>query len=120
PACERPAPAAPAALAAADLDADRDRAAVPARAGRGARIAAAAAAAEPGQGAGLSGRPRRLGAVAGPARCLRRVRLVLVHRGLPAAVRLADRLPDPAHHGLCPGTAGQADPGTAAAEPAGR
>ena len=59
-------------------------------------LAAAAAPAEPDQDRAYIAIARRLGPVPRPHRHVRRVRLDLVRRDLPAAVRLAGRLPDPA------------------------
>ena len=104
-------------MAPAHLDAHRAGAAVPAGTGRGARLAATATSTEPAQGAGLPRQPRRVGTLPGPDRRLRRVRLDLVQRGVPAAVHLAHRLPGSADNRVRQGAAGQADQGAAQSRP---
>ena len=104
----RGARAAPAAhgLAAADQHAHRAAAAVPARARVGARRLRAAALAQPGRGRS-SYRADHPTPRAGARRAVavRRVRLALVLRDLPAAVRQPRRLPRPADPAARPGAA---------------
>ena len=66
----------------------------------------------------LHRRPRRLGPFPRPHRHVRRVRLAVVRRDLPAAVRLAGRLPDPAHPGARARDGPQAAARAAQPEPA--
>ena len=101
-------------VAAADRDAHRDRAALPAGPGRRARFAAAPALAVAEQREPVLRRPPDAGADPRPALPVRRLQLPVVRRGLPAAVRLADRLRAAAHPGARPRSAG----GTAAGAPA--
>ena len=62
-----------------------------------ARVGAAAAGHRPAGGAAVLRRAPVAGAAAGPAVAVQRVRRALVRRDLPAAVRLARGLRDPAH-----------------------
>ena len=92
----RLAPAA-ARLAAADQHAHRAAAAVPARPRVGAGRLPAAAPLNPLRVQPVPHRPPDARPAARPAVAVRRVRLALVRRDLPAAVRLPRRLPGPAH-----------------------
>src|SRR6266566_5978170 len=107
-------------LAPADLHADRAGAPVPARAGQRARVGAAAAGDRPAGGAAVLRRSPVAGAPAGPAVAVQRLRVALVRRDLPAAVRLARGVRDPSHVpagrlGAAAAAAGTGQPGPAAA-----
>src|SRR4029077_11668290 len=83
-------------LAPADLHADRAGAAVPAGGGERARVDAAAGRDRPAGGAAVLRGSPLAGAATGPAVAVQRLRRALVRRDLPAAVRLARGLRDPA------------------------
>src|SRR5439155_17462078 len=76
---------------------------------------AAAAGDRPAGGAAVLRRPPRPGAAAGPAVAVQRLRVAVVRRHLPAAVRLARAVRDPAH--VPPGRLGAAAAAPGACQP---